>query len=73
MLRSVRDAADGVERPELPSADPVDSFVAELDCAVAAVQRGTADPLLSGELARDALALCLKEEESVKTGRPVDV
>ena len=28
-------------------------------------------PLLSGQLARDALVMCYKECESVTTGRPV--
>ncbi|MFO0945083.1 MAG: Gfo/Idh/MocA family oxidoreductase [Planctomycetota bacterium] len=65
--------ADGVSKPELPSSDPVDSFVAELSCAVEAIQSGKPAPLLSGTLARDALALCLKEEESAKTGKTVSV
>lgn len=63
--------ADGVETPDLPSADPVDSFTAELQAAVDGVRAGKEPDLLSGTLARNALALCLKEAESVKTGKEV--
>ena len=63
-----------VERPDLPgSGDPVDAFVAELTAAVEAVASGTASPMLSGELARQALKLCHAEVESAKTGQRVDV
>ncbi|HVJ82829.1 MAG TPA: Gfo/Idh/MocA family oxidoreductase [Planctomycetia bacterium] len=65
--------ASGAERPELPSADPVDCFAAELAAAVAAVNSGTDSPVLGGKLARDALALCLAERESVRTGAVVAV
>lgn len=64
---------EGVSHPELPASDPVDSFTAELQCAVDAVAEGKPAPLLSGTLARDALALCLKEAESVRTGKTVAV
>ena len=61
--------ADGtVERPELGSGDPVDGFVRELTVAVEAVATGRPAPQLSGELARQALRLCLAEIESVRTG-----
>lgn len=65
--------SEGVTRPELPAADPVDSFAEELRSAVEAVATGTPAPLLGGDLARNALALCLKEEESVRTGKVVEV
>jgi predicted dehydrogenase len=64
---------DGVSEPEIVSADPVDAFGAELACAVDAVRTGVEPALLSGRLARDALALCLKEQESIETGQPVAV
>ena len=63
-----------VERPDLPgSGDPVDAFTAELTAAVESVTSGTTSPMLSGELARQALRLCHAEVESAKTGRQVDI
>jgi len=62
-----------VERPELGSSDPIDSFASELDVAVKAVQSGSPAPQLSGELARQALLLCHAEVESVKSGKTVEL
>ena len=64
---------DGSSKPELAAADPVDSFVEELGAAVEAARAGRAPDVLSGDLARDALALCLAEQESVRTGDVVRV
>ncbi len=55
------------------SGDPLAAFTQELQAAVEAVQSGQEPALLSGKLARDALALCHCEIESVKTGQPVNV
>lgn len=64
--------ADGtVERPELGSGDPIDGFHAELAVAVEAVARRREPDRLSGNLARQALALCMAEVESVKGRKPV--
>ena len=61
-----------VDRPDLAgSGDPVDAFTAELAAAVESVASGTPSPVLSGELARQALRLCLAEVESARTGRAV--
>jgi predicted dehydrogenase len=57
-----------VERPELGSGDPIDGFVLELTDATQAIASGTETPRLAGELARQALRICLGEIESVKTG-----
>lgn len=66
--------ADGrTEQPALGSGDPIDSFALELQTAVEGVRTGTTPPILSGQLARDALVMCLKEIESVKSGRAVDL
>jgi predicted dehydrogenase len=67
--------ADGqVQVPSLPGGgDPIESFTAELQAAVNGVSSGAAPDLLSGQLARDALVLCHREIESVRSGRPVDV
>ena len=54
--------------PELGSGDPVDSFAQELTVAAGAVASGREATRLSGNLARQALRLCLAEIESVKTG-----
>jgi predicted dehydrogenase len=60
--------------PELPGGgDPIASFTAELQAAVDGVVAGVAPALLNGQLARDALVLCHRECESVKTGKIVAV
>jgi hypothetical protein len=63
-----------VMTPELPGGgDPIESFTREMQAAVDGVSTGQVPDLLSARLARDALALCHRECESVKTGRMVDV
>jgi predicted dehydrogenase len=57
-----------VERPELGSGDPVDGFVRELTDATQAIASGFETPRLGGDLARQALRICLAEIESVKSG-----
>ena len=58
-------------QPTLAGGDAVDAFVSELQAAVDGVTSGVAPRLLSAELARDALALCFSEIESVKSGNAV--
>ncbi len=67
--------ADGkVEQPNLGGdANATTAFTIELQAAVDGVKSATEPDLLSGKLARDALVLCHKECESVKTGRAVEV
>jgi predicted dehydrogenase len=67
--------ADGKsEQPEMAGGgDPTGAFTIELQAAVDGVRTGKEPDLLSGQLARDALVLCYKEIESVKTGRAVSV
>ncbi|MBI1915986.1 MAG: Gfo/Idh/MocA family oxidoreductase [Planctomycetes bacterium] len=67
--------ADGQgARPDLSGdADPISAFAAEIQAAVDGVATGKLPDLLSGKLARDALVLCHKECESVKTGQVVAV
>jgi predicted dehydrogenase len=62
-----------IERPELGAGDPVDGFVLELTAAVEALAAGRTAPPLDGDLARQALLLCLSEIESVRTGRAVEL
>jgi predicted dehydrogenase len=67
--------ADGrSERPALAGGgDATTAFTAELQAAVDGVRAGREPDLLSGKLARDALVLCHRECESVRTGRVVAV
>jgi predicted dehydrogenase len=62
-----------VTRPELGSGDPIDSFALEIETACQAVDSGQEAPRLSGMLARQALALCRAEVESVLTGKAVPI
>ncbi len=66
--------ADGtIERPALGDGDPVNAFALELGEAVRAIESGQPSPLLDGRLARQALAICLAETESVRSGEPIEV
>ena len=66
--------ADGKsERPSLGQADDFTAFAAELQVAVDAVASGKESDLLSGQLARDALVMCYKECDSVRSGSAVVV
>ncbi len=53
--------------------DPLAAFTSELQTAVEAVATGRESDLLSAKLARDALVLCHRECESVKSGQIVTV
>ncbi len=53
--------------------DPTAPFTREIQMAVDGVQSGQEPELLSGKLARDALVLCHKECESVRTGAAVAI
>jgi predicted dehydrogenase len=67
--------ADGrTERPALAGGDDATTaFTAEIQTAVDGVVAGREPDLLSGKLARDALVLCHRECESVRTGKIVAV
>jgi predicted dehydrogenase len=62
-----------VEQPKLSSGDSVDSFTQELNTAARAVSSGREAEQLSGDLARQALRLCLAEIDSVKTRKVVEL
>jgi predicted dehydrogenase len=62
-----------VTHPELGSGDPVDSFAQEITVAALAVATGREAEQLSGNLARQALRLCLAEIESVQTQRTIEL
>jgi predicted dehydrogenase len=60
--------------PKLRGGDSdLSAFTAELQAAVDGVVSGKEPDLLSGQLARDALVLCHKECQSVRTGKAVAV
>ena len=61
--------------PDLGEVDPVDAFTNEIAYAISHLNSGqSADAgFLSGTKARDALALCYKEAESVTTGKIVAI
>jgi predicted dehydrogenase len=61
------DSGDVIE-PEIATQDPVDSFVGELDEVTRCIQEGRESQILSGELARDALLMCHKQNESLLAG-----
>ncbi|MBI1929974.1 Gfo/Idh/MocA family oxidoreductase [Candidatus Poribacteria bacterium] len=62
-----------VHKPDLGDVDAIDAFTNELQYAVDAIDQGHEPTALSGIGARDALRLCYKEAESVKTGEIVAV
>jgi predicted dehydrogenase len=65
---------DGIiERPEVGGGDPVDGFVQELTIATSAAATGRSAPELDGDLARQALRLCLAEIESARTRRVIEL
>ena len=65
--------ADGSsEQPKLDGGEEATTaFTAELQAAVDGVNARKEPDLLSGQLARDALVLCHRECESVRTGKVV--
>ena len=59
-----------VRRPRLPGKD---GFVGELQEAVDAIRSGKPSKIIGGESARNSLAICLKEIQSVRKGRKVAI
>lgn len=57
----------------LPVAGELTAFTQEIQQAVDAVAEGKPAELIAAPLARDALALCFRECESVRTGKVIDV
>ena len=61
--------ADGrIERPDLGSGDMIDAFATELSAAARVVSTGSADPILDGALAADALVICQAIENAARSG-----
>ena len=62
-----------VEQVNLGEPDPIDAFTAEIQYAVDALDWEDEPTALSGVGARDALLLCYKEAESVRTGEIIAI
>jgi predicted dehydrogenase len=63
-----------VRHPKLKGgSDVYSAFAAEIQMASNGVRTGSEPELLSGQLARDALVMCYKECESVRTGRTISL
>jgi predicted dehydrogenase len=63
-----------VLRPDLPPGDPMlAAFIAEIEEVANCAAQNRPSPLLSGELARDAVLLCQRQTEAVRTGKIVAV
>jgi len=60
-----------VEKPDLGAGDDITAFEAEMTEAKKAFESGQPSALLDGELARDALILCYKEIEAIRTRKQV--
>ena len=60
-----------VTHPARSKNDPLDAFAAEMKEVLRSVRRQQVSPLLSGELARDAIILCERQTQSVRSGRVV--
>jgi predicted dehydrogenase len=67
------DSHGGVQRPELPGGDPLDAFVNELREVTRSVTEGEASEILGAILAQDAIRLCQKQAESLRSGQPVKI
>jgi len=66
--------ADGsIERPQFGSADSIDGFVAEIQELRDAVRENRPSTLLSGALARDAIAICHAVTRSVRDRKAVAI
>jgi len=73
MPLTVLDARGKAKQPKLGSGDPVDAFKSELSEVASCIKAGRESEILGAELARDALVLCQKQEQSIKTRRTVKV
>ena len=71
---TVLDNKGHADQPQMPAGDPMlCAFAAEIKEVAQCVKTGQPSALLSGELARDAIVLCHKQQAAVKTGKLVKV
>jgi len=71
MPLTVLDTRDRVQCPKLGPSDPVRAFELELKEVVRAIRTARPSQILGGDLACDAVTLCHKETQSLRTGRIV--
>jgi len=57
-----------VIRPEVGGEDAAEPFAREITEVVKSIEASQPSATLSGDLARDAIVLCHKQTESVRTG-----
>jgi predicted dehydrogenase len=62
---TVYDDKGGASRPEVGDGDPIRAFVLEIGEIARSLESGRPSPILSGDLARDAVALCRMQERAV--------
>jgi predicted dehydrogenase len=68
------DGKGNAEHPPLPEGDPMlSAFEAEIAEVAQSIQSGKPSALLSGDLARDAIVLCHKQTQAVKSGKTTKV
>jgi predicted dehydrogenase len=68
------DRKGNAEQVKLPEGDPMlAAFEAEIKEVVQSIKSGNPSEVLSGELARDAIVLCHKQSQAVKSGKMVKV
>jgi predicted dehydrogenase len=68
------DSKGQATEPKLPPGDPMlAAFDAEIKEVVRSVTRGKPSTLLSGNLARDAIVLCHKQTQAVRSGKTVKI
>lgn len=68
------DSKGNATHPELPEGDPMlAAFESEIKEVAKCIASGTPSAYLSGDLARDAIVLCHKQQQSLKSGKPVRV
>lgn len=67
---TIYDEGGKARRPALGEGDPLRAFEAEIAEVARSLESGRPSPILSGELARDAVLLCRRQAESVFSGRP---
>jgi predicted dehydrogenase len=67
------DSNGKVEYPKLPGGDPIDGFVSELREVTRSVTEGKTSEILGAILAQDAIRLCEKQTESLRSGGAVQI
>ena len=69
---TVLDSKGNADRPQMPAGDPMlSAFAAEIKEVAQCVKSGKLSTLLSGDLARDAIVLCHKQQTAVKSRKTV--